>query len=47
MAPSGVVALNTNGATMHSALSILATNSSFLPLTGSRLATLQQQWKGV
>jgi ATP-dependent DNA helicase PIF1 len=47
MAPSGVAALNTNGATMHSALGIPATNGSFPPLTGSRLATLQQQWEGV
>jgi ATP-dependent DNA helicase PIF1 len=32
---------------MHSALGIPATNGSFLPLTGSRLTTLQQQWEGV
>jgi hypothetical protein len=47
MALSGVAALNTNGRTMHSSLGIPATNGPFLPLSGSRLATLQQQWNGI
>lgn len=45
LAPSGVAAWNINGQTIHSALGIPASNGTFVPLTGSRLATLQQQWK--
>ncbi|KAM5545681.1 hypothetical protein V8D89_000719 [Ganoderma adspersum] len=48
LAPSGVAVWNINGRTIHSALSIPATNSSaFPPLMGTRLATLQQQFNGV
>ncbi|KAM5545625.1 hypothetical protein V8D89_000663, partial [Ganoderma adspersum] len=48
LAPSGVAAWNINGRTIHSALSIPATNSSAFPLLmGTHLATLQQQFNGV
>lgn len=47
LAPSGVAAFNINGQTIHSALGIPATHGLFAELGGSRLATLQQQWKGV
>lgn len=45
LAPSGVAALNIHGRTLHSALGIPIT--VFSRLVGSRLATLQLQWKGV
>ncbi|KAJ7592172.1 hypothetical protein C8J56DRAFT_886886 [Mycena floridula] len=42
IALSGVAALNTFGRTIHSSLAIPATNGLFVPLAGSRLATVQQ-----
>ena len=47
IAPSGVAALNTNGQTIHSALLIPTQCSTFKSLTGSKLASFQQSWKGV
>jgi hypothetical protein len=46
LAPSGVAAFNIRGRTAHSALG-LPVNSAFVPLTGPKLATLQEQWRGV
>lgn len=48
MAPSGVAALNINGRTCHSAFAIPASNGPFKELsTGSRLANLQEEYRGV
>lgn len=47
LAPSGVAAWNINGRTLHSALSIPATSGPIAPLSGSRLATFQQEWRDV
>ncbi|OBZ66500.1 hypothetical protein A0H81_13517 [Grifola frondosa] len=47
VAPSGVAAWHIGGQTIHSALALPATNGNIAPLSGSRLATLQQQWRGV
>lgn len=44
LAPSGVAALNINGRTLHSSLCLPL--QGFSPLAGTRLATLQVQWKG-
>ena len=47
LAPSGVAAWNISGQTIHSALGLPANNMGSLPpLSGSRLSSLQQQWKG-
>jgi hypothetical protein len=46
LAPSGVAAFNICGRTAHSALG-LPVNCAFVPLTGSRLATIQEQWQGM
>jgi hypothetical protein len=46
LAPSGVAAFNIRGRTIHSALG-LPVNTAFVPLSGSRLATLQEQWRGI
>jgi hypothetical protein len=45
LAPSGVVALNIRGRTLHSALGLPL--HGFAPMSGSRLANMQLDWKGV
>ncbi len=46
LTPSACAALNSGGITIHSGLGIPISDGPCPLLTGSRLATLQQQWKG-